>query len=98
MLYLPAMADHDGKLRDELGQAGRARALMGDELMVGVFDKLRAGYAEQWGQCTNPELRDRLWLKTQALNDVQADLLTMIETGKLAAMALAAKPSQRLDA
>lgn len=94
----PVMGKDDGRLREEMALGSRARQLMADELMVGAFDKLRAGYAEQWAYCGNPELRDRLWLKTQALNDVQADLTTMIETGKMAAIQLAAAPQPRLDA
>jgi len=92
------MTAESDKLRSETALGSRARQLMGDELMVGTFDKLRAGYAEQWAQCASPEIRDRLWLKTQALNDVQADLLTMVETGKLASITLAAEPKKRLDA
>jgi hypothetical protein len=91
------MTDQSGKLRDETALAGRARQLMGDELMVGVFTNLLGIYTAQWAGCTDAAVRDRIWLKVQALNDVRAELETMIVTGKLASHALANPPPPRLD-
>jgi hypothetical protein len=92
------MSGPDGKIIDEMSRGARARALMGDELMVEIFQKLRGIYSAQWAGCPDAAVRDRIWLKVQALGDVEGDLLTMIETGKLASVQMQMPPTKRLDA
>jgi hypothetical protein len=64
----------------------RARQLLEDETLTGIFEKLRDVYMSGW-QNSEPhdvEGRERLYMAVQVLEHVRSHIRVMAEAGKLA--------------
>lgn len=92
------MSDQESQLRQEMSRGARVRAIMEDGILEAAFETLRASYLKRWEECPDPEQRDRFWQGIQVLRLVRSDLLSTIETGKLASLQLANPTERRLDA
>lgn len=85
------MTDEEQELRGRIAQAERARAIIEDPLLVNAFNMLEQRFVNAWRftPADATEMRERLWHHLQALNEVRAELNSVLDDGTLARQALA---------
>lgn len=85
------MTDTELELRRTVAAAERASAYINDPLLVAAFEALEARFLLAWrnSPADQPELRERLWHHIQALQEVRAELETVLTDGVMAKAALA---------
>jgi hypothetical protein len=76
----------DSKLHAATTRAMRAKALLGDELLIEAFDTIEADLIEGW-KASNPrdtDGRERVWNALQAVGKVKDFLQNAIANGTIA--------------
>lgn len=75
------------RLDDEIRRAESARQVIDHPLYRESFDTLRTELVQQWetSPAADTEGREKLWLMLKLLERTQAHLMSLMETGKLAA-------------
>jgi len=76
--------DEENKAIKDMGRAGRAEALLNNELLQESFAYIDSELIERWRLCKDAEGRDRLWQATQIANRVQEILRLVITNGRVA--------------
>ncbi len=78
-------------LRRDAQRAERAKALLGDELLMGAFDQLRALYVEELlaSPASDAVRREKLYLAARIVPAVKANLEKLMMDGSIAAKQLA---------
>jgi hypothetical protein len=82
-------------LEFRLYEGNRAKEILESEVFTGAFDAIEAEVIEQW---TNSPARDQaarelMWTYIMLLRKVKANLMTTMESGKLAELDLAHRRS-----
>lgn len=82
------MTDREQKLDDEIRRAESARQVIDHPLFQEAFNTLRDEVVHQWetSPASDTEGREKLWLILKAADRAQAHLVSLMETGKLAAV------------
>jgi hypothetical protein len=77
----------DEQLRAEVSRGQRADVLVNDPLIAEAFGLLEAGYFEGWktSDWRDTDGRERLWQAAQIIGKVKEHLLSVAQTGKMAA-------------
>ncbi|HET8730489.1 MAG TPA: hypothetical protein VFM34_05200 [Moraxellaceae bacterium] len=81
------MTDRVQQLDEEIRRAESARQVIEHPLFQEAFNTLRAEVVQQWetSPASDTEGREKLWLILKAADRAQAHLVSLMETGKLAA-------------
>ena len=80
------MASED-KLREQVTRAERAKRERQDPLVSEFFDKAKAACHKHWSESApgDGEFREKVYLRLQAIEDVEQCFRATIEGGKVAA-------------
>lgn len=79
------------KTEMEILRGERAQLLLQDELLIDAFTLIEEELTEQWqnSPARDQEGREKLWLSLKLLHKLQRNLVTVMETGKIAKATLA---------
>lgn len=82
------MTDREQALNEEIRRAESARQVVEHPLFQEAFNTLREEVVHQWetSPAGDTEGREKLWLILKAADRAQAHLVSLMETGKLAAV------------
>jgi len=89
-------------LESRLYAGSRAKEILESEVFTGAFDAIEAEVIEQWqnSPARDADGRERLWSYLMLMRKFKAQLVTTMDTGKLAALDLQHKQTllQRVKA
>ncbi len=72
------------KLNRAVEDAARASDLMRHEMLQASFDGLIGAYTKAWRGSTDPDVRERLWHRVAALDEIRARLAFVVQGGRVA--------------
>ena len=92
-------APDEGRARDALARADRAKRLLEDELFIEAFDAVDSALRQGWAATRGDqsEDRERLWLMLKLLERVRGHVSAVVHGGKLAGVRLAEIEKRRAD-
>jgi len=78
--------NEEHQLSTELQRGTKAKLLLEDPLLIEAFQKLESEYFDAWKQSSveATEQREKIWLMYATVSSVQAQLASVIVTGKMA--------------
>lgn len=76
------------QLRKELDRAARAREIIEHPLWIEAWGELRERCLATWENGTTPEIREEAWRTLTVAKKVRRSFEVLIETGKMAEIAL----------
>ncbi len=77
------------KTQEEIKRGHLARQIVENPLWLEFFETAAARIAEDWERSQSPEYREDLWKFKQVLRQVEKYMITALQTGQMAEMALA---------
>ncbi len=83
--------DDDTKLRQQEALGFRAKELRENELLVSIFEGLKARKMTEWVNCRDREQREALHAQLQGLIDIWEQITLIVQTGEAARVFLASK-------
>ena len=81
-------------LQAEVSAGSQIAMFMHDEKIQSHFNGLLHGYQNLWVECENPAEREQLWYRANAIKTLFESLQTVVNTGQMAAVQLAADKEQ----
>ena len=83
--------DDETKLRQQEALGFRAKELRENELLVSIFEGLKAQKQTDWITCKDREGREDLYFQIQGLIDIWEQIQLIIQNGEMARHSLLAK-------
>jgi uncharacterized protein involved in type VI secretion and phage assembly len=69
--------------KEEMIQHGAAiERLLGDKAVQAVFGDIQEKYYQQWKEASSPELREHLWFRARAVDDLKLVLEAAVVSGQ----------------
>lgn len=80
--------DHQVDLLAEKVQGDRAKALLCDEAFLSSVDNMKAALLQAWADTPMQGVKERefLWMQIKAVESMVKNLVSMVDTGKMASM------------
>ena len=85
------MTDDEVKLRQQAELGMRAKELRENELLVSIFEGLKAQKQNDWADCRDRDQRESLYFQLQGLIDIWEQLRLIVQNGDTAQTFLLAK-------
>lgn len=83
-------ADLEYRLEQDVQRGERARLLLADPILTEAFDTIHQGFLDAWqtSPARDVDGRETLWLSLKLLGQVKQHLISVAESGQMAAIDL----------